>query len=150
MISHCRARNQNAVQHPKIERQNIAPAFSQKPGKVPQKIPKQKLAISDLPALPSFPKGDKKSRLDKAPVGKLSAPQTDKKVVTFTSANPPTTPVAGFATEHVVGKRKSKPEPKSVAKPLATSKNAQQAKSKNTIKNTSKATGALLNKKKKK
>ncbi len=107
-----------------------------------------------MPVLPTFPKNDGKSRLDKAPVGKLSAPQTDKKVVTFTSANPPTTPVAGFATEHVVGKRKSKPEPESGAglKSLPTSKNSQQAKNKNTSKNTSKskATGALLNKKKKK
>lgn len=138
----------------KIERQNIAPAFSQKPGKTPQKTPKQKSATSDVPVLPTFPKNDGKSRLDKAPVGKLSAPQTDKKVVTFTSANPPTTPVAGFATEHVVGKRKSKPEPESGAglKSLPTSKNSQQAKNKNTSKNTSKskATGALLNKKKKK
>ena len=70
--------------------------------------------------------------------------KAEKTVVTFTSANPPTTPVAGFASEHVVGKRKAKVEPK----PLPQSKNSQQAKSKTT--NKSKVTGALLNKKKKK
>ena len=145
----------------KSARQNIAPAFSQKPGKAPR----SKFATAELPSLPAFPKREGKALPEKKAVRKTSSPaaaKADKKIVTFTSANPPTTPVAGFATEHVVSKRKMKVEPellpKSVSKKSlkATSKQtskqtsltSQQAKSKAGIK--AKATGALLAKKKKK
>ena len=135
---------QEDEQDTQAERQNIAPGFSQKPGKAPNKIPKPALATPNLPPLPSFPKGGSKARLEKAPVAKAIGIKAEKTVVTFTSANPPTTPVAGFASEHVVGKRKAKVEPT----PLPLSKNSRQAKSKTAGK--PKATGALLNKKKKK
>ncbi len=123
-----------------VERAGIAPAFNKKPGKEPgvrgSKHGAKEATPHAAPAL--IKKGVQPSRAANVPASAPAAiPRTDKKVSTVTSANPPTTPLAGLDSDgNAIAPRKvpraavPKPTPKLPAK--------------------SKSTGALLSRKHKK
>jgi ribonuclease R len=75
--------------------------------------------------------------------------KTDKKVITVTSANPPTTPLAGFSGAGMEGKGSDKRGGKGGKKPRIADAKPKPADKKITTKQTAKSrsTGALLNKK---